>query len=308
LNKKKIYLGIVILVVSVFHINALDLDRFSFSFLPAIPTDDGTFSDFGIGFHYTDRFASEIRLNIDEKRTNEKFSGVENSLNAIVRSDWKWLFIPLKYSIIKKDSTHLSTGLGINHYRQDLEENGYFQINSLETPVNAYINNFSMNFTGLFVETEFSHEFHDFFQITAKVELVPYAYLNAKQTVDIIPLFESTFSNAFSHSQSNSDTFSIGGKITLSIFNIIDISAAYNVRNHTFNVIDFDTDFNVFVSSKESSSRSFQIEGLLNLEINESFRANIGIGGIFSSVYLDSTLATEGKRIYFVFGGKKSYL
>ena len=297
---------ICLAVVSASHVGAFDFDRFSFSLQPKIPTDDGSLSDYSIGFRYTDRLSSEIRLNMTEKRLNEKFTGIDDSLNAVVNSETKWFFMPLQFAFANSEQIHFSAGLGVYHYRQKLDENGYFILSSLDTPVNAYINNFSMNLTGPMVEAKFTGTFAKKFTISAEAEFVPIAFLNAKQTVDIVPLFASNFSNAFSHSQSNSDALSFQGKLTAGFFNIVDITGIYNGSFHTFDAVDFDSGYNVFVSSKKSFSQNIQIEGSVRININP-VDINLGIGGIFSSVYLDSALVTENKRLYFVFGGKKTF-
>ena len=314
-NKKSLYFTqgysfIVLFILSAFaaaspvDVDALDLSRFSFTVLPTIPTDDGSLSNYGLGYHYNDKFASEIRLNIFEKRTIEEFSGIDDSLNVVNRSEWRWFFLPLQYSFIKNDKISFSGGLGVYYYREKLEENGYFSIMSLDTPVNAYINNFSMNFVGPIVETEFSYTSANSFKISVRAELVPFAFFNAEQTVDIIPLFD--FQGAFSNNQSNWGAMYFRGELTVGLFDLVDISAAYNGTFLTFDVIDFDADYNVLTSGKKSYSQSIQIEGVYNLKIN-SFNLKVGVGGLFNSVYLDSTLTTEGNRFYFIFGGERRY-
>jgi hypothetical protein len=300
---KKTALILLLIFVSVSSVIAFDLGRFSFTIQPKIPTDDGSFSDYGIGFRYADRIATEIRLNITEKRTNEEFSGIDNSLNAVVHSEWRWFFIPFQYSFIKNEKTVFSSVLGGYYYREKLDENGYFQLASLDTPVNAYINHFSMNLGGPIIETEFSHAFNHFFRLTARAEAAPFAFYNAQQRIDIIPLFD--FSD-FSHSQSNSGAMYFYGRLTARFFDLVDIAAAYTGSFMPFDVVDFDSDFNVLVSGKDSYSQSIQIEGALNFKL-DIFTVNLGIGGIFNAVYLDSTLTTEGKRLYFVFGAKKPF-
>jgi len=306
---------VLFVLVSASPVAALDFGRFSFSLQPKIPTDDGSLSDYSIGVRYTDRISSEIRLNITEKRLNEKFTGIEDSLNVVVNSEMKWFFMPLQFAFTRSEQIHFSAGLGVYYYRQKLDENGYFIMTSLDTPVNAYINNFSMNLVGPIIEAKFAGAFAEKkFSISAEVELAPIAYLNAKQTVDILPLFASNLSNdfsielsnPFSHSQSYWDALYFHGKLTMSFFNIVDISGIYNGSFHTFDAIDFDSDYNVFVSSKKSYSQNIQIEGSVRIHL-DPVDINFGIGGVFSSVYLDSTLTTEGKRLYFVFGGKKSF-
>ena len=292
---------IVFLLVS--PVNAFDFGKFSFSIQPKIPTDEGSLSDYGIGFRYTDKISSEIRLKMTERRTTEKFSGIDSSLNVVVNSETKWSLLPLQYSFFRTEKNTFSAGLGIYHYRQKLEENGYFNLIFLETPVNAYINNFTMNITGPIIEAQFSSAFSDFFTITAAAEIVPFAFINTKQTVDIIPLY---FTGAFTHDQSQSGALVFQGKLATGIFDLVDISGIYNGFFHTFDSIDFDDDLHTIVTSKKSLSQSFQIEGSVNIKINP-VDVNIGIGGIFNSVYLDSVRATEGRRLYFVFGGKKTF-
>ena len=297
---------ILFVFVSASPIAAFDLDRLSFTIQPKIPIDDGSLSDYGIGFRYTDRIAGEIRLNITEKKTNEKFSGIDNSLNVVAHSEWKLFFIPFQYSFVKNEKTDFSAGLGGYYYRENLDENGYFELASLDTPVNAYTNRFFMNLGGPIIETEFSHAFSRFFRLAARAEVVPFGFYNAEQTVDIIPLFASNFSNAFSHSQSNSGAVFFHGKLTTTFFDLVDISAAYTGSFMSLDVVDFDADYNVLVSGKDSYSQIIQIEGTLNFKV-DVFNVNIGIGGLFNAVYLDSKLATENKRLYFVFGGKKPF-
>jgi len=300
---KKTALILLLILVSASSVVAFDFGRFSFTIQPKIPTDVGSISDYGIGFHYNDKIASEVRLNITEKRTNEIFSGIENSLNAVVHSEWKWFFIPFQYSFIRNEKNNFLAGLGAYYYREKLDENGYFQLASLDTPVNAYINHFLMNLSGPIIEAEFSHVFNNFFRFTARAEAAPFAFYKVQQQLDIIPLFE--FSD-FSYNQSNSGAMFFHGKLTAHFFELVDVSTAYTGSFMSFDVVDFDSDFNVFVSNKDSYSQSIQIEGDLNLKFN-IFTVNIGIGGIFNAVYLDSTLTTEGKRLYFVFGGKKPF-
>lgn len=227
-------------------------------------------------------------------------------MNVVHNSEQKWFFIPLQFTFTSNEKIHFSAGLGLYHYRQKLDENGYFIMSSLDTPVNAYANNFSMNQTGPIVEARFGGAFADIFRITAEAEYIPIAFLKANQKVDIVPLFASNFTSAFSHKQTGSDAMSFQGKLTLDFFNIIDITGIYNGSAHTFDTADFDKDYNVFVSRKKSYTQNIQIEGSVRININ-SVGVNIGVGGIFNSVYLDSARVTEGKRLYFVFGGKKAF-
>lgn len=308
LKKEMLIISFILLFfTSAARVNAFDLSQFSFDIQPKIPIDGSSLSDYGIGFHYTEKISSEVRLNITEKRTNEKFSGVENSLNAVVHSEWKLFIIPFKYSFIKNEQTRFSAGVGAYYYKEKLDENGYFILTSLETPVNAYTNQFSMDLFAPAAEVEFSHKFSDLFQFNVSTGIVPFGFFNTKQTVNIIPLFSKdsfSFFNAFSYSQEKTGALSFHGMLTMSFFNLVDISGGYNGSTLTFDVIDFDSDYNVLVSEKKSYSQSVQVEGSFKVKFN-FIEFNVGVGGVFSSVYLDSVLTTEGKRFYFVLGGKK---
>ena len=276
-------------------------DRFSFSLMPKIPTDDGSFSEFGFGYQFTDRFASEIRLNINEKRLNERFGNIDNSLNAVINSEWRWFAVPLRYSFLRDSNMHLSAGFGLFYYRQNLEENGYFNASFLNPPVNAYTNSFSMNVVGPLLEADFSYVFSDFFIIRTKADLVPFGLLSASQRVNIIPLFDNNLHGAFSHSQESSNAQFFQGRLTMDFYNLIAVSGIYSGSFHKFDAVDFDSDYNVFTSSKMSASHSFRIEGSVYYDF-EHFTVSTGIGGLFNSVYLGSSLATKSSRFYFIFG------
>jgi hypothetical protein len=283
----------------------ISIGNFSFSLSTKI-LEDGSMSDFGLGYRYTNRLRASLHTRYTSTAQNEELLGVPSSLNAATENILDIFLLPLEFTIFQGNSSRLWAGIGAYYQYDQLNEKGFFNMPELETMlglerVNAYANDFSMHLFGPLLDTGFSLSFRNF-SASLSFGIVPLFFLSSSQETTIDPLITpSTATN----SQSTSGAPYLYASLDCVLFRYFNLVFLYDFASLKYELIDFDDYFDWIIKENEAAVQSFKMEGSLLLPLG-GMTLQLGYGFIFSSIKLSGGTEVSNNRQYIIFAAKKS--
>lgn len=281
-----------------------DIGRFSFFLTPKI-LKNGSITDFGLGYEYTEHFAGELRLRFSTEVKNEQFDEtIPDSLNAADENNFEVFLMPFEYFFVKKQRIRIRAGLGLYYSYVTLAEKGYFNMPVLETlgkeKVNSFSNDFTMHVLGPILETGFSYR-EGWFNISVRGGIVPVFYLNTRQKMGIVPLMEPDYTD---YSQNTSGSPYIYADVGFILFKYISLALLYDFSRLDYDVIDFDNNLNWEHPGRTVTTHSLKAEMSLLIPLQGPVYTQIGYGHTFDTIQLDSASPVQGNRQYLIFSAK----
>jgi len=193
-NVMKKVLIFTFLSLQIIYANGQSFSFGNFDFLLSTKImEDGSISDFGLGYNYSERISSRLNIRYTNITKNEELIGVEDSLNAVKETFFELFFSPIEYNFFKRKSSKAWAGAGLYYEYNKLDEKGYFNMPSLEIlnppkeRVNSYTNDFAMHLIGPLIDIGINYK-SDYFSIGFSGGIVPIFYLSGKQKTSIVPL------------------------------------------------------------------------------------------------------------------------
>jgi hypothetical protein len=307
MKKLCLLLGIVILpYFAGAESQSFDFGRFSFSLSPKI-LKDGSITDIGLGYMYTEKTDGQLRFRITNISKNEELPGVADSLNAITENIYEFFLLPIGYNFLKTESSRFWGGAGLYYDYDKLNEKGFFNMPELEgmdpprERVNSYTNNFSMHLLGPLADAGISFT-AEWFGISFSGGIVPIFFLHSSQKMSMIPLLDP---HRAEHSQ---DTWGAPyfylnfDSILLKYINLVFL---YDFAKLKYRTIDFDDYLNRITPESTVTTQSFMIEASVLLPLGGNMFSRIGYGYTFDTIQLDSDAAVSGNRQYLILTVKK---
>jgi hypothetical protein len=304
---KKSYLLIVLLLQFIYaEGQTFSFDKFNFFLSPKI-LEDGSIIDFGLGYNYTDIFGSSLDFRITNTSKNEKLLGVEDSLNATNENIFETFFFPVKYNFFRNFLNSIWVGAGLYYEYNKLNENGYFNMPSLETlnppreRVNSYTNDFSMHLLGPLIGIGANYS-SKWFGINFYGGVIPIFYLTSKQKTSIVPLI---YPNNAEYSQNTAGTPHFYINMDAIILKYLNIVLLYEFARLNYETIDFDENLAWKTADNAIITQSFKVETSLLIPMGNNMRMLVGYGYALDSMRLDSNDAILSGRHYLILTAKK---
>jgi hypothetical protein len=302
-NRKLLIIGILaaLIPVGVFpQEQRFDFGRFSFSSSPKI-LKDGSITDLGLGYAYTDRLGGELRVRFSAESKNEAFDedGVSDSLIAITKNAFTLFLMPV-YFFFKSPNIRFQAGAGAYYQYETLAEKGYFNMPILEAlgkeKVNSFSNNFSAHVLGPNFELSFTHS-TSWLSLSIRGGVIPVFYLHTSQNMGIVPLMEPDFAD---YSQNTWGSPSAYGDIGFVLFKIVSFALLYDFSRLKYEGVDWDDNLKWYHPEKTIVSQSIKLESSLLIPLQSSMYAQIGYGHIFDSVRYDGDDPVKNERQYLI--------
>jgi hypothetical protein len=280
-----------------------DIGRFSFSLSPKV-LKDGSITDMGIGYAYTENTAGELRLRFTTViKTGQFDKTVPDSLNAADEKIFEVFLMPFEYFFAKKQNMQFNMGAGIYYDYDTLIEKGYFNMPILETlgkeKVNSFSNDFSMHVLGPDIEAGFNRSVN-WLNFSIHAGIVPVFWLHSQQKMGIVPLMEPDFAD-YSQNVWGSPYFYTD--IGLILFKYISLVFLYDISRLNYKVINFDSSLKWYTPEQKLVSQSLKIETSLLIPLR-SVVYQIGYGHTFDSVQLDSLPSVQNSKHYLILSVK----
>jgi hypothetical protein len=284
----------------------LNIGNFSFSLSPKI-LKDGSITDAGFGFNYTEQLGGELRLRYIATSKNEDLFDVKDSLNAVSENIFEIFLLPLEYSFIRNTNNRLWFGGGIYYEYDNLNEKGFFNMPVLETlippreRVNSYTNEFSMHIMGPLLDTGYRHNWEKFV-MSISGGIVPVFFLHSTQKTKIIPLLDPQTAE-YTQNTWGSPYFYIN--LDTVILKYINLVFLYDLSKLTYKVLDFDSNLAWINPEQNVTIQILKTEASLLLPLGGSMRFQIGYGFKFDYTRFGSGSIVENNRQYVILTVKK---
>jgi hypothetical protein len=280
-----------------------DAGPFSFSSATKI-LKDGSITDMGIGYAYTENFAGELRLRFSNEIKTSRFDEkVPDSLNASNENNFEIFALPLKYMIMKNKNIEFHTGAGLYYSYGTLTEKGYFNMPALETlgkeKVHSFSNDFSRHILGPDIETGFNCRV-GWFNVFINAGIVPIFWLYSRQKMGIVPLMEPDAAN---YSQTTQGTPFFYTDAGFTLFKYILLVFLYDSSRLNYKVIDFDNNLKWYNPERAVVSQSLRIEASLLIPVR-GMAYQIGYGHTFDTTRLDSAPPVRNNKQYLILSVK----
>lgn len=284
-----------------------ELNKFNFVSSHKI-LEEGSITDMGLGFAYTQTLSGELRYRSTKTAKNEELDGTADSLNAVNETIYEFFLSPVKYRFDNDKGFRIWAGGGLYYEYNKLNEKGFFNLPSLETlnppreRVNSYTNDFTMHLVGPLLEagTSFASKWFSFGFFGS---VVPVFFLSTRQKTGIVPLLDPHFAE---HSQKTGGSPSIYLTLDSVIFKYVNVTLLYDYVRLKYQFIDFDENLNWISPDRDVVIQSFKIETSALIPLGDDFRLQAGYGYTFDSTRLDSTPAVLGNRQYLILTVKKT--
>jgi hypothetical protein len=308
MNRKSLLAGILVALIPAGAFSqdqSFDFGRFSFFSSPKI-LKDGSITDVGLGYAYTERLAGELRLSFSGESKNERFDeAVPDSLNAMTKNAFTVYLVPLEFFFIKSQRTRLHAGAGLYYHYETLSENGYFNMPALEQigkeKVNSFSNDFSTHTLGPGIEAGFAHSM-SWLDLSVRAGVIPAFWLHTNQNMRIVPLMEPDYAD---YSQDTWGSPYVYGEGSFIFFKFVSLALLYDFSSLNYQAIDFDENLQWHNPERTVFSQSLKLEASLLIPLPSSVHAQIGYGHTFDSVQLDSGDPVWSNRQYLIFAVNK---
>lgn len=307
-NRKRLIIGVLAALIpagAFAQDQRFDFGRFSFFSSPKI-LKDGSITDMGLGYAYTERFAGELRLRFSGESKNERFDEtVPDSLNAMSKNAFALFLSPLEYFFVKSPRTRFQAGAGVYYHYETLSENGYFNMPALEAlgreKINSFSNKFSTHTLGPNIEAGLTRG-AAWMDLSLRGGLIPVFWLHTNQTMRIDPLMGPDYAD---YSKNTWGSPYVYADITIILFKFISLALLYDFSRLTYQVIDFNGELQWYKPERTVVSQSVKLEASLLIPLSSPVYTQIGYGYTFDSVQLDSGDPVRSGRHYVIFAMNK---
>ncbi|MDR0456952.1 MAG: hypothetical protein LBH20_09765 [Treponema sp.] len=286
---------------------SLDLGTFNFYLSPKI-LEEGSITDMGLGYAYTETLSGEIRFRNTKIAKNEELAGTADSLNAVNETIYEFFLFPVEYQFLNKQGFKIAAGAGLYYEYDKLGEKGFFNMPSLETlnppreRVNSYTNDFTMHLLGPLLEGRIGYS-AEWFSVGFSGGVIPVFFLNSTQKTGIVPLLDPHYAE---HSQKTWGSPHFYLSLDTTIFKYINLTLLYDYIRLKYQFIDFDENLDWITPDRNTVIQSFRIETSALLPCGGDFNIQAGYGYTFDSTRLDSAAAISGNRQYVILAVKKT--
>jgi hypothetical protein len=282
-----------------------DFGRFSI-FSSSKILKDGSATDAGLGYAYTERFAGELRFRFSGESKNEQFDEtVPDSLNAMTKNAFALFFAPLEYFFVKDPNTQFHAGAGAYYQYETLSEKGYFNMPALEAlgkeKINSFSNDFSTHALGPNIEAGFTRK-TAWLDVSVRGGVVPVFWLHTDQKMRIDPLMEPNYAD---YSKNTWGSPFVYGDLSTIFFKYISLTLWYDFSRLKYPIIDFDSNLQWYNPERTVASQSVKLEASLLIPLPSSVYTQIGYGHAFDAVRLDSGEPARNGRHYLIFAVDK---
>lgn len=301
--QKRLIIGILVTIMPTWVFpqdQYFDFGRFSFFSSPKI-LKDGSITDLGLGYAYTERFAGELRLRFSGESKNGRFDEtVPDSLNAMTRNAFALFLTPVEYFFAAGSRLRLQAGVGVYYQYETLSEDGYFNMPVLETlgkeKVNSFSNDFSTHTLGPNIEAGFTHH-TAWLDLSVRGGVIPVFWLKTSQKTRIDPLMEPDYADYSGNTWGSPYLY---GDINFIFFKFISLSLLYDFSYLKYQVIDFDDNLKWYNPERKVISQSIKLEASLLIPLVSSMYTQIGYGHIIDTVQLDTADPVKSERQYLI--------
>ena len=285
-------------------------EKFSFGKLEILLSprilENGSFTDFGIGYAYKDNLSAQVRFRYTTTEKNEEISGAADSLNAITENFYEFFLLPIKYN---KETPNFKfwAGAGAYYEYNKLMEKGFFDLPVLETldpplnRVNSFNNDFRMHLLGPLIEAGLNLSYK-YFKLDLYAGVVPIFFLTSKQKTSIIPLL----GNPANFSQNTYGSPHAYASLDINIVKYINFMLLYDTALLKYQVIDFDENMNWIHPDRSVFTQSLKLEASLLLPLGSDVSFQVGYGFMKNFISLDSRAAISENNHYLVLSTKKT--
>jgi hypothetical protein len=278
-----------------------DFGPFSFFLTPKV-LKDGSITELGLGYDYTERSSGELRLRFSNEAKNEQFDEtVPDSLNAVDKSGFALFLIPYHHFFAKSPRIRFQAGPGIYYNYDKLSEKGYFNMPSLaalgKEKVNSFSNDLSTHMLGPTIETALVCR-------TGRIEfslhggVIPVFYLHTSQDMSIVPLLEP---DSASYEQDTWGSPGFFADINFIMFKYVSLALLYDFFRLNYKVVDFNDNLKWYNPDRAVISQSLKLEVSLLIPLQGSVYTQVGYGYTFDSIQLDSASPVQSNRHYLIF-------
>lgn len=305
---KRIFLLIVFLflALTVYAQNSrFDIGNLSFFISPKI-MNDGSITDIGLGYGYTEKLSGSLRFRSSITSKNEEIEDTEDSLNAVNEKIFEFYILPVEYYFVKTPGARFWAGGGLYYQYTILNEKGFFNMPSLELlippkeRVNAYTNNLKMHLLGPLIETGVSH-ISEWFNISFSGGINPVFFLTSKQNMSMEPLISGSAKYKQNTWGSPYFFFNLDGIL----FKYINLVLLYDFAALKYRIIDFNTSLEWINPEVSATVQSFRIEASLLIPLGD-MRAQIGYGWSYNKTQIENGVTSSGNKHYIILTAKKS--
>ena len=266
---------------------------------------DGSITDFGFGFTYSERWSGDLDLRYTAIAKNEELQDVSDSLNAVKENNFKIFLMPGNFRILNTSNSSFYLGGGIYYEYEKLTEKGFFNMPALENlgkeRVNSYSNNFSMHIIGPLLATGFDTK-AKFLKVALNSGIVPVFFLASSQKMSMIPLLDTNYAD-YSQKTAGSPYFFVDFDII--VFKYVNIFCLYDFALLKYRNIDFNENLDWYTPERKVRTQSVKIEAAALIPIGDSMSARIGYGHTFEMMKLD-TVASNNNKPYMIVAIKKA--
>jgi hypothetical protein len=298
------------ITILLFHFIYAEGQSFSFNnfnlFLSSNFLEDGSVTNTGLGYNYTDVLNGRINFRYTSISKNEELLNVQDSLNAVDEKLLEVFLLPIGYYFYKTDKGNLWVGGGFYYENDKLSEKGFFNMPSLESlnppkeRVNSYTNDFSMHLFGPLFEAEINYN-APWFGIGFSGGIIPVFYLIANQTTSIVPL---VYTHSMEHTQNTFGSPHFYLKLDSIIFKYLYFVLLYDFSRLQYDVVDFDNSLAWTTVKNTIITQSLRFETSVLIPAGSNMRFQIGFGYAFESMRFDSHDTVLNKP-YLILSAKK---
>jgi hypothetical protein len=288
--------------IPVSYTSKFNLGRISFSMTPKI-LENGTLTDYSLGYRYAERFAVELRTRFTEESYNAPLYEDMKSLVATDNTVYEFFILPLRYYFYKNAQMKFGAGAGAYYEYNEVKQEGYF--NNEDWPagfkLNTYDNDFSMSILGPLADLGFSYRTENcYFSISGGI--MPVFSLWRDQSQSMAPFM---IQETFDFSQQTSGGPYLYFDLSAILFRYVYLALAYEYTKLQYGVIVINDRDKWKAQDENVISMSFKLEAALLVPLGANISFQIGYGHSFDSIGSDTDSLMKSEQDYFICGVKK---
>jgi hypothetical protein len=266
--------------------------------------EDGSQTDFSLGYRYTPSTGGEIRFRYIKQSYNDDLYDLEESLLANDELTFETFLLPFRYHFFNDSTLSFNAAAGLYYEYNTLKQHGYFNMSALAPDnLNIYRNDFSLHLLGPLAEAGL-HLRTQPVDIKLKAGIAPVFYLRREQSVQIKPYMGAAF---FDHSQDTGGSPYFYGEVDGIFFKFLSLSLLYEYARINYDVIGADENKNWITPENELVTHSLKAEVSVLLSFGGGLYLQAGYGHSFDTIILNSSTPVEEDSNYVIIGTKKLF-
>jgi hypothetical protein len=267
--------------------------------------EDGSETNFSLGYRYTPLTDGSLRLRYTKTSYNDNWNNDESYDESLMANDeliFETFLLPYRRSFFSGSPLSFDLGAGAYYEYNKLDVEGYFHHVHPLVGLNMYRNDYSMHLLGPLAEAGLRLRTRPVY-ITLDLGIVPVFYLRRDQSQLVRPYMGTEF---FEHSQDTSGSPYFYGELTGVFFGLLSLGVKYEYSRIDYDVISIDGSGKWAIAPEELVARSFKLEASLLLPLSAGLSLQLGYGRSFATIEVDSGTPLDDNGYYFTIGLEKN--